>query len=222
MAGPPYNPLDKRNLAESVAAALLKKSIGPLPPAETFDGAGIYVIYYAGTYRPYRAMAVKNKGENPTSPIYIGKAVPPGSRKGGFALGSAPGAALHKRLREHAQSIDEADNLRLSDFQCRFLISEDIWIPLGESLLIEQFKPVWNVLIEGFGIHTPGKRRPQRKSKWDTLHPGRKLANGLPANAIAVEQLTQMVEDFFAGKPVRTLSAAEAMTEEESEKDLED
>jgi hypothetical protein len=53
-------------------------------------------------------------------------------------------------LGQYAQSIDEANNLRLSDFRCRFLVSEDIWIPLGELLLIEQFRPVWNVLIEGF------------------------------------------------------------------------
>jgi Eco29kI-like restriction endonuclease len=123
---------------------------------------------------------------------------------------------------EHAQSIDEADNLRRSDFRCRYLISENIWIPLGESLLFEQFRPVWNVLIEGFGIHQPGKRRLQRTSKWDTLHPGRKLARGLPANPLTVENLTKMVEDFFAGKPVKTLTAAEAMTEEETEKELED
>ena len=217
MAGPPYNPLDKRNLAESVATALLKRPVGPLPPIVSFDGAGIYAIYYGGSFRPYRSMAAKNKGENPSHPIYIGKAVPPGSRKGGFALGTAPSSALHKRLREHAQSIDEADNLRLSDFRCRFLVSEDIWIPLGE-----QFRPIWNVLIEGFGIHQPGKRRPQRTSKWDTLHTGRKLASGLPANPLTLEQLTKMVEDFFAGKPVKTLSAAEAMTEEETETEPED
>jgi len=88
--------------------------------------------------------------------------------------------------------------------------------------LIGQFKPVWNVLIEGFGIHQPGKRRPQRTSKWDTLHPGRKLAAGLPANPLTVENLTKMIEDFFAGKPVETLSAAEAMTEEENETESED
>jgi Eco29kI-like restriction endonuclease len=222
MAGPPYNPLDKRNLAESVATALLKRPIGLLPPIESFDGAGIYAIYYAGDFRPYRSMAARNKSLNPSHPIYIGKAVPPGSRKGGFALGSTPGTALYRRLREHAQSIDEAQNLRLSDFCCRFLVSEDIWIPLGESLLIEEFRPIWNVLIEGFGIHQPGKRRPQRTSKWDTLHPGRKLASGLPANALTFEHLTKMVEDFFEGKPVKTLSAAEAMTEEESELELED
>lgn len=126
------------------------------------------------------------------------------------------------RQTESHGSIGETVNPRLADFRCRFLVSEDIWIPLGESLLIEQFKPVWNVLIQGFGIHTPGKRRPQRKSKWDTFHPGRKLASGLPANPFTVEQLTKMVEDFFAGRPIQTLSVADAMTEEESEKDLED
>ena len=39
----PYNPLDKRNLGESVAGAMLKSEIHPLPP-EKFKGAGIYAI----------------------------------------------------------------------------------------------------------------------------------------------------------------------------------
>jgi len=45
-----YNPLDKRNLAKSVADALLQQTLGPLPPQERFLGAGIYAIYYAGRF----------------------------------------------------------------------------------------------------------------------------------------------------------------------------
>lgn len=40
--------------------------------------------------------------------------------------------------------------------------------------MIETFKPVWNLLVDGFGHHDQGKaRRGQMKSAWDTLHPGR-------------------------------------------------
>jgi hypothetical protein len=134
-------------------------------------------------------------------------------------LGSAPGPALYRRLREHARSIEESDGLLPKDFVCRYLISDDIWIPLGESLLIEQFKPLWNVLIEGFGIHKPGKNRPQQTSKWDTLHPGRKLAAGLPPNSLTAAQLVQLVQDFLAGKAVKTLSPAEAVIEEDGEEE---
>src|SRR5215831_10169156 len=115
MGDAPYNPLDKRHLGESVAAALLKRPVGPLSPHEQFTGAGIYAIYYYGAFEQYRPIAEKNRHWDPAQPIYVGKAVPPGARKGGFGLGSAPGPAIFKRLREHARSIEEADNLRLTD-----------------------------------------------------------------------------------------------------------
>ncbi|MDR2213154.1 MAG: Eco29kI family restriction endonuclease, partial [Pseudomonadales bacterium] len=113
-------------------------------------------------------------------PIYVGKAVPPGARKGGFGLGENPGQALYNRLAEHAKSIEQAQNLELSDFFCRFLVVEDIWIPLAESLLIEMYKPLWNRKIDGFGNHDPGSgRHNQRRSNWDILHPGRPWAEKL-------------------------------------------
>ena len=39
----PYNPLDKRNLAESVASAMLHTPVQKLPP-EPFIGAGVYAL----------------------------------------------------------------------------------------------------------------------------------------------------------------------------------
>ena len=41
----PFNPLDKRNLAESVTDAMLARPVESLPPAR-FIGVGIYAIYY--------------------------------------------------------------------------------------------------------------------------------------------------------------------------------
>lgn len=164
-------------------------------------------------------MSERNRGANPLQPIYVGKAVPPGARKGGFALGAAPGSALFRRLREHARSIGETKNLKVEHFSCRFLVSDDIWIPLGESLLIEQLKPLWNVLIEGFGIHTPGKNRPQQTSKWDTLHPGRKLASGLLPNAQRPKRLVGLIADFHAGKAVPILNPEEAVIQESEEEE---
>ncbi|HTX15241.1 MAG TPA: Eco29kI family restriction endonuclease [Candidatus Baltobacteraceae bacterium] len=220
MGDTPFNPLDKSHLAESLAEALLRRPIGPLPPDERFKGAGVYAIYYAGGLEIYEPIASKNRVDNPNLPIYVGKAVPAGARKGGFGLGSDPGSALSKRLKEHARSIEEADNLHLNDFLCRYLVCDDIWIPLGESLLIERFKPLWNVLIEGFGIHTPGKgRRRQVRSKWDTLHPGRTLTKGLPANPQSQEEIARLVSGFLAGEKVPVLSTREAIIEEAVEQD---
>ncbi len=222
MPDAPFNPLDKLNLAESLAEAMLKRPVTPLPPEEKFNGAGIYAIYYAGDFAPYKAIAEKNQGEDPTLPIYVGKAVPPGARKGGFGLGADPGSALLKRLKEHAKSIQEVKNLDIEDFTCRYLVCDDIWIPLGEALLIERFQPPWNVLIEGFGIHTPGKgRKKQVRSKWDTLHAGRSLAKGLPANPMSEDKIVKLVSDFFAGKKVPVLSPTEAVINEEEEKEQE-
>jgi hypothetical protein len=81
---------------------------------------------------------------------------------------------MFNRLKEHAESVNAAENLSLKDFHCRFLVVEDIWIPLGETLLIAKFPPIWNKLIDGFGNHDPDKGRyRQVRSKWDTLYPGR-------------------------------------------------
>jgi hypothetical protein len=220
VADTPFNPLDKRNLGESVAGALLKQPAGPLPPATKFLGAGIYALYYVGDFAPYKRIADQNRGNKFEQPIYVGKAVPPGARKGGFGLNTAPGPALLKRLTEHASSIKATTNLQIGHFHCRYLVSDDIWIPLGESLLIERFQPLWNVLIEGFGIHTPGAgRKKQVRSKWDTLHPGRSLAADLPPNPKSAAQLKQMIADFFSGKKVPTISPEVAVIEEDDQQD---
>jgi hypothetical protein len=41
------------------------------------------------------------------------------------------GEYLYKRLKEHRNSIEAAENLNIDDFYCRFLVVDDIWIPLG-------------------------------------------------------------------------------------------
>lgn len=167
---PPYNPLDKIHLGESVASALLNRPLTSLRGLEDFDGAGVYAIYYGGSFHPYKSIA------GTETPIYVGKAVPPGSRKG-VGLDAPPKMALVKRLREHASSVELAENLDLQDFSCRYLIVDDIWIPLGESLVIAKFSPLWNTSIDGFGNHDPGSGRYQQlRSRWDTLHPGRAWA----------------------------------------------
>jgi hypothetical protein len=115
---------------------------------------------------------------------------PPGARKGNFDLDAKPGPVLYKRLQEHAESVNAAGYLQIEDFFCRFLVVDDIWIPLGESLLIAQFAPVWNKLVDGFGNHDPGKGRYQgMRSKWDTLHPGRVWAAKCAVRKETVEQI---------------------------------
>jgi len=185
-----FNPLDKMSLGASVADALLGNPVFPLGKLEPFSGAGIYAIYYTGKFEPYGALSAKNSGKAFKSPIYVGKAVPPGARKGNFELDADPGRALYNRLSEHAASITDAANLKLDDFFCRFLVLDDIWIPLGESLLIAKFSPIWNKLVDGFGNHDPGGGRyKQMRSKWDTIHPGRSWALKCAEREDTVEQI---------------------------------
>lgn len=198
---PAYNPLDKRNLGVSVADALLAKALGPLPPEEPFIGAGVYAIYYKGIFPGYRQISLKSKPQRET-PIYVGKAVPAGARKGGFGLDIAPGTVLYNRLAEHAESIRQVKNLEVADFLCRYLVVDDIWIPLGESLLIQTYSPVWNRLIDGFGNHDPGKGRHQgQMPSWDVLHPGRGWASKLQPNKRLVDELQTAITEFFKSQP---------------------
>lgn len=171
----PFNPLDKKNLGASVAEAMLATKVHRLGNLPEFKGAGIYAIYYTGSFKAYAEIAKRNKDAK-TAPIYVGKAVPAGARKGGGS-GSTGGKSLFNRLTEHAESIRAVDNLNIEDFTCRFLVVDDIWIPLGESLLIARYSPVWNSLIDGFGNHDPGSGRYKgMRPRWDVLHSGRAWA----------------------------------------------
>ena len=76
-----YNPLDKINLGKSVAEALLDRPLDSLGTLAPFEGAGIYVIYYKGKTAPYQAMGKRN-AVDAEWPLYIGKAIPSGSRRG--------------------------------------------------------------------------------------------------------------------------------------------
>ena len=112
----PYNPLDKLNLGNSVAEAMLETRAHPLGVLEPFTGAGIYAVYYTGKFAPYLSLSAANRQNRFSMPIYVGKAVPPGARKGNFGLDSEPGQALYRRLKEHAESVMLAENLNIEDF----------------------------------------------------------------------------------------------------------
>ncbi len=174
MTDEPYNPLSMENLGHSVESALLSSTPTRMDQMRRFTGAGVYAIYYTGDASPYETLGAVNQREAFEVPIYVGKAVPKGARKGVEVATASGGTALSSRLGEHARSIQQATNLDIEDFYARWLVTEAIWIPLGESLMIGRFAPVWNSLVDGFGNHAPGKGRVEGVlSRWDTLHPGR-------------------------------------------------
>lgn len=197
----PFNPLDKRHLGESVGQAMLRQPVTPLRDLQVFQGAGIYAIYYTGNFSCYKIIAERNRGNRFIAPIYVGKAVPPGARKGGY-LEASPGNDLYSRLKQHAKSIEEASNLDITDFYYRYLIVDDIWIPLGESLLIAKFSPLWNKFIDGFGNHDPGKgRHAGLCPRWDVLHPGRPWAALCKMRNDSAEQIIGEVRDYLRNNP---------------------
>ena len=164
-----YNPLSVEELGRNAARALMDYPPIDLPPRESFNGGGVYTIHYSGPFPAYAGMGDEE-------PIYVGKADLPGKRQGRDAARQAD-PALHQRLLKHAHSIESAGNIDLWDFKCRWLVLDPVWIGLTEQVLISAYSPIWNVVVEGFGNNDPGSGRyNQRRSQWDTVHPGRAWA----------------------------------------------
>jgi len=169
---------------------LLKSPVYKLPPGVQFEGAGVYSIYYKGTFGQYTGLAAANQ-VSIELPVYVGKAVPPGWRQARKTEMSA--TSLCNRLKEHARSIESVNNLLVDDFVCRFMIldgQESNLISTVESELIRRFTPLWNSVIDGFGNHDPGSGRyNQSPSEWDILHPGRKWASKLTGKPPSIDQI---------------------------------
>ena len=192
-----FNPLDKRNLGKSIVEALLESKELALGSVKPFAGAGIYAIYYNGNFKPYASLAALNKRSG-SYPVYVGKAVPKGGRKGVAEDAALKSNALFSRLNEHRVSIESVDSLKITDFSYRCLIVDDIWIPLGESLVIQKFQPLWNHVVEGFGNHDPGGGRYQgMRPLWDELHPGRGWAAKCQPPKVPLSSIHSMIEGYM-------------------------
>jgi hypothetical protein len=194
----PYNPLDKINLGKSVVEAMLVQKAMRMGSIAPFEGAGIYAIYYSGGFEPYAAISGDPDADD-ALPIYVGKAVPSGARRGGSLAGGGTGRWLFNRVSEHRDSIALANNLDLADFWVRYLAVDDIWIPLGETLMISTFTPLWNRLIDGFGNHDPGAGRYNGlRPLWDLLHPGRLWADKCKPRTETREEIGRKIIDYFS------------------------
>lgn len=197
-----YNPLATINLARSIQNAILEQPLRPLGDLADARGAGVYAIYYSGDFPTYAPLANSMRSDRQI-PIYVGKAIPKGGRIGGLTRDAENGRRLGERLNIHAESIRQAANLDIAHFHARHLVIEDVWISLGENMLIQQFRPVWNIVTAGFGNKAPGKgRHVQAMSLWDTLHPGRAHSRMLSANRLAAEVISERVASFLSGQQV--------------------
>ena len=175
-----------------------------LPLNDRFHGTGVYAIYYVGKLKMYKELAEKNRTEF-IQPIYVGKAVPRGWRQARIENDSERKSyELAGRLREHSRSIDNANNLDIEDFLCRFMIlegAESNLIGTVEAALIRHYTPIWNTTIDGFGNHDPGKGRyNQAKSDWDVIHPGRPWADRLTGGGNPFDKVEEMMVKYFKKK----------------------
>lgn len=196
-----FNPLDMGNLAHSIVTRMLENEPTPLGTISRFHGAGLYAIYYNGEFPAYRLLRERNQEGGFVEPIYVGKAVPPGSRRGVDVSTTNTKSVLCGRLAEHAASVRAAINLDIADFWARWIVVGDIWIPLGESALLRRHRPVWNAIIDGFGNHDPGRgRRNGRRSRWDTLHPGRSWAEDLPERVETSDHIIQDATEYLRSR----------------------
>jgi hypothetical protein len=169
----------------------------PLPPEERFAGTGVYAIYYTGRSKLYAKYAELNRLSY-GYPIYVGKAVPKGWRQARIShIETDLSTELHHRLREHSNSIGHSSNLKLADFMCRFVIFEgdgSDMISTVEAALIKITRPLWNVVVDGFGNHDPGSGRyDQARSDWDVLHPGRPWAEKCKGIAAKPGEITARI-----------------------------
>jgi hypothetical protein len=187
-----FSPLAYDNLTRNIVDELMRRGPFALPLRERFTGAGVYALFYVGddkNYEPIRSPEASN-------PIYVGKAVPRGARKG--AMGDLTvSAQLYDRLSEHADSIAAASNLRHEDFLCRYLAVEPLWIVMAEQFLITRFRPLWNLELDGFGNHDPGSGRYEGEiAWWDARHPGRPWAAKLRQTR-TLDDAKARVQAFF-------------------------
>ncbi|WP_309117933.1 Eco29kI family restriction endonuclease [Saccharothrix sp.] len=166
----PYDPLSLENLAHSVERALLDTDPVNITEVPETVGAGIYALYYTGDEPLYAPIS----NQECSTPIYVGKAVPQGGRKG-LVDPTKDSYALWTRLQEHKESLEQAENLDVSDFRARYLVVVPFFVGLAEEIMIRKYQPVWNLKLDGFGNHDPGEnRRGQgQRPAWDEVHPGR-------------------------------------------------
>lgn len=210
----PFNPLDYANLTKNVVEELMRQAATSLPVAQPFRGGGVYALFYTGDdedYAPFRSVQAK-------APIYVGKAVPSGGRKGGTS-GFVVKKELYDRLKQHAGSIDAVENLALGDFLCRYLVVEPLWIVMAERFLITRFQPLWNLVLDGFGNHNPGKGRHEgQNTLWDVYHPGRPWAKSLKQtrDRETIRKIIQEFADARIGNPGMVDELAEKAAEAEA------
>ena len=176
-------------------------STAMLPIAELgqrpFWGSGVYAIYYNGKSEPAYASLSGTE-----TPIYVGKADPTEAFADSI---EAQGKSLYKRLKEHAGNIARTE-LNAAEFKYRAATIQSGMQAAVEEFMIRLFRPIWN---KGVGVsHGLGKHgdsattRTNKRSPWDTMHPGRQWAKATLRNQTERQQIVANIAAHFKAHPV--------------------
>lgn len=153
-----YDPLTWENLMAGLVVRFEQQPQVSFADVDSAEGPGIYALFYTGQHPAYVPIS------GTPHPLYVGKAVPSGTRKG--SMEGQGQYALRNRLNNHHRSIDAANNLDLADVLCRFLAVVPVWITLAERFLIDHYRPVWNIGVDGFGNNPQGQHRTGGDRSW--------------------------------------------------------
>jgi len=188
-----FDPSNPKVVGRFVSLALVAQKRYPLADVDRFYGSGVYAIYYKGDFAPYAPLS------GTETPIYVGQAAP------GLSNAREPidqGEKLAKRLSEHRKNIQKATStLDINDFEYRALVVQSGWETAAEDYLIHLFKPIWNSetkILYGLGKHgDDAKTRQNKRSPWDTLHPGRGWAAKSAEDARTEPQIREDLDTHF-------------------------
>lgn len=193
-----FDPSNPKIVGRFVSLALVAQQRHPLSEIPRSYGSGIYAIYYNGPFPSYAPI----RGSE--TPIYVGQAAP--------AVNNArtpmeQGTRLSARLADHRKNIAKAQGtLDLSDFEFRSLVVQSGWETAAEDYMIHLFRPIWNSetgILYGLGKHgDDAKTRANKRSPWDTMHPGRKWAANSIEDAKSPESIEVELKHHFAQHPV--------------------
>lgn len=192
-----FDPSNPKVVGRFVALALVAQDRHPLSEIPKFYGSGVYAIYYKGSFSAYAPITCTE------TPIYVGQAAP--------ALSNArtpmeQGSRLCGRLNDHRKNIGKATStLDLDDFEFRSLVVQSGWETAAEDYLIHLFKPIWNSetnILYGLGKHgDSATTRANKRSPWDTIHPGRSWAIATTQDAKSTTQIHTELTAHFENNP---------------------
>lgn len=193
-----FDPSSPKIVGRFVSLALVAQARHPLSDIPRTYGSGVYAIYYRGDYPLYAPIS------GTETPIYVGQAAPASNHA---RLPREQGDKLSSRLATHKRNIGKAnDTLTLDDFSFRSLVVQSGWESPAEDYLIHLFRPIWNSetnILYGLGKHgDDAKTRANKRSPWDTLHPGRAWAMGSTQDAKNKAQIENELNAHFKSQRV--------------------